>query len=105
MRRKFQKRLLIIVLVLFAVGGIRVQAMASDNLSGINPRSYASRQIQRGDTLWSIAEECIGSDDVKDIQECVEELKSINHIVNDRNLKAGAYLTVYYETSREYSAK
>lgn len=86
--------LLTVLLFLIVLGGFRVNALASSaNTQGT--REYTSVQIHAGDTLWHIAEEYCGSNDARDIQNYVNDLKSMNHILDDGSLKPGAYVMVY----------
>ncbi|MCD8077727.1 MAG: LysM peptidoglycan-binding domain-containing protein [Lachnospiraceae bacterium] len=95
-RRKssgWNRLLFVLVMVLVLMGGFRVKALASAQAAPT--KNYISVQIHTGDTLWSVAEEyCEGTSD-REIRNYVNEIKGINHIVNDRALTPGAYLTVY----------
>ena len=99
MRRLSWKKMMVltILLILIVLGGFRVKALAS-SASAQGNREYVSVQIHSGDTLWSIAEAYCGSSDARDIQNYVNELKSMNHILNDASLKPGAYVMVYTVT-------
>lgn len=59
-----------------------------------------SVEIQKGDTLWSIAKSYI-SDEYEDIHEYVDELMESNGLVSD-TIHAGNYIIVpYYMNSSE----
>ena len=55
---------------------------------------YTSIQIQKGDTLWSIADSYI-TDEYKDKKEYIQEICSINHISED-DIHSGQYITIPY---------
>lgn len=54
---------------------------------------YTSIQINKGDTLWNIAQKYC--QDPSQIKDYVKELKNINHLVRD-DIHAGNYLTIIY---------
>lgn len=55
---------------------------------------YTSIEIQKGDTLWSIAEEHVTAE-YASIQDYVAELKELNGLGDD-GIHAGQYLTISY---------
>jgi len=59
-----------------------------------NFKYYTSIQIKNGDTLWSIAKKYI-TDDYNNIQEYIDEVKSINQLGPD-DIHSGQYLTIPY---------
>ena len=81
-----------LLLVLIVWGGLIITA----NVKAAEPvqdRIYVSVRIKTNDTLWSIAEQYCEQGSVAAY---VNDLKEINGIVNDRALKPGASLMVYY---------
>ena len=81
-----------VLLFLIIWGGLIITA----NVKAAEPvqeRIYVSVRIKTEDTLWSIAEEYC---DRGSIASYVEDLKEINGIVNDKALRPGASLVVYY---------
>ena len=81
-----------VLLFLIVWGGLVITA----NVKAAEPvreRVYVSVKIGTGDTLWNIAEEYC---EQGSIASYVEDLKEINGIVNDKALKPGASLIVYY---------
>lgn len=56
-----------------------------------------SIQIQKGDTLWSIASEYI-TEEYDNVHEYIEELKRSNGLESDR-IRAGNYIIVPYYTN------
>ena len=56
---------------------------------------YASVQIMNWDSLWSIAENYTDGS-VSEIMDCINEIKSINHLSRFETIKAGEFLIVPY---------
>ncbi len=77
---------------LIIFGGARRtrQAQASDEQPTIG---YTSVYVQPGDTLWDIAVTYMDSD-VSDCADCVEEIRRINHMTGEDDLRAGSYIIV-----------
>ncbi len=71
---------------LFIIFGLLIagsfQSFAQDE-SGIRETYYKSITIEKGDTLWNIAEEYI-TDDFDSIEEYISALKNMNNLKNDR---------------------
>ncbi len=80
--------LAIIGSVLF--GTIRTQAAPAET----SHKYYTSIQVQKGDTLWSIADTYI-TDEYADKNAYIEEICTINHI-SGSIIHSGQYLTVPY---------
>lgn len=55
---------------------------------------YTNIRVQKGDTLWDIAQLYI-TDDYRDVHDYIEEVCSINHITGDE-IRDGQYITVPY---------
>lgn len=55
---------------------------------------FKSIEIQYGDTLWSIANEYMGTE-YKHVNDYIKELKKMNGLVDD-HIQAGNYLVVSY---------
>jgi Predicted periplasmic solute-binding protein len=55
---------------------------------------YTNIQIQKGDTLWAIANEYAVGDIISN-KDYVEQVKKINSILND-DIRAGDYITIFY---------
>lgn len=59
---------------------------------------YASVSVERGDTLWSIAEEYMGTH-YDCVEDYIREICQINALQDEQHIKAGTYLIVpYYVT-------
>lgn len=71
---------------------MQVIAVESDDIS--YDKYYTSICLEEGDTLWSLAER-YNNHSVKTMEEYVQELKSMNCLIDD-TIHAGNYLTVTY---------
>lgn len=58
---------------------------------------YKSITIEKGDSLWSIANEYI-TDDYEDTKEYVKELKELNNLTSDTIHEGQHLLVAYYDT-------
>ncbi|WP_434309000.1 LysM peptidoglycan-binding domain-containing protein [Hominifimenecus sp. rT4P-3] len=89
-------KIIIFVLLLFFIllGGVFVQGKVVEANSPEQVKYYSVIKLKSGDSLWSIAQAHCG--DQEDIRSYIQEIKAINHIVNERSLKAGSPLTIYY---------
>ena len=57
---------------------------------------YTSIEVQKGDTLWTIAQQY--ADDDADYASYIEEVKEMNQLTSD-TIHAGEYLTVSYSSN------
>ena len=62
---------------------------------------YRTVTVEKGDTLWSIAEAYAPESDNKALSQYVDELRSINRLRRDAPLKVGQSLLVVYYTAAE----
>ena len=61
---------------------------------------YKTIQVEEGDTLWTLADQYMGSNSF-DRQEYIDEVKEMNHLTSD-TIESGAYLMIpYVETVSE----
>ena len=102
-RRKagLRNRILLIIATLSIVIGLAV--FGSSNLVDAHDTSelcfesgkcYTSIELQKGDTLWEIAETYM-DDSYESIDEYISEIKEINNLYSDE-IKEGCYLMVAY---------
>lgn len=97
-RRIFMLGLMVLTVIVIGsvlLGTIRTQAAPAEP----SYKYYTSIQIQKGDTLWNIADEYI-TDDYASMDEYMEEICAINHILPG-DIHSGQYLTIPYY-SAEY---
>jgi hypothetical protein len=82
---------MLVIIFALSLGGTSAQATAGHTYE----KCYASVRIERGDSLWSIAS-AYTDGSVKEIQNCIDEIRSINGIGKFETIKAGDYLAVPY---------
>lgn len=70
------------------------QSKASNEMNTY--KYYTSIEVQKGDTLWTIAEQY--ADDDADYASYIEEVKEMNQLTSD-TIHAGEYLTVSYSSN------
>lgn len=75
-------------------GSIRTQAASA----GTPYKYYTSIQVQKGDTLWNIANEYISAEYVC-IDDYIQEVCEINHIT-EGEIHSGQYLTIPYYSNK-----
>ncbi|MGN0295160.1 MAG: LysM peptidoglycan-binding domain-containing protein [Lachnospiraceae bacterium] len=94
----YRKRLLILlaaaVILTFVFGAIGVHAIPKDTVCSDEELAYKVITVERGDTLWDIAQTCYRTTD-DDIRTYIENIREMNHIHGD-NLKEGQLLLIYY---------
>lgn len=83
---------IVIISGLMLTDGFSSQAQSGPN---VRDRYYKSITIEKGDTLWNIAEEYI-TDDYESVEEYISVLKDINNLHGDKIL-SGDKLIVSYD--------
>ena len=84
----------VVVLICLVSGSIKTQAN-----SGF--KYYTSVTVEKGETLWSIADNFIDYEYYKDKNAYIEEVENINHLDGEEMLLTGQMLIVPYY-SAEY---
>ena len=99
--RRFMNGIAAVILIMsmsFGFGSFFSSAHDSGTETSVpsEERYYKSVQIEKGDSLWSIAQQYRGSED--SVYEYMDELAEANHLsMKDRNnLQEGDYLVVSY---------
>lgn len=88
--------LLILAIVLFSFSICSEASTLSDHQ--VNYKYYKSIQIERGDTLWSIAKENMDQAFYANINDYISEIKQMNAL-SSNNIQSGNYLIIpYYST-------
>jgi len=88
----------IIMFLIICSGIIIANAAVSDDAKSDQFKYYTSINIEKGDTLWSIASEYVSG--TKTISNYVNELKEINNLQTDC-IYQGQNLIVYYYSSEQ----
>ena len=103
-RRQIAKRRIILLLAavfVIIIGSIvfgSVFSSAKDPATDVPQyKYYKSITIERGDSLWSIAEEYC-TDDCKDTREYINELKELNALTSETIHEGQHLLVTYYDT-------
>ena len=87
------------VLIVFAmtIGAFSIKGKAQGE-HGQKYKYYTSVQLEYGDTLWKVADQYMDSEYYNHVS-YIEEVKSINHIHDEDDVKAGKMLIIpYYST-------
>ena len=96
LRRRIAVGILSILLVLlFVLSFNSIMAQATEELPETTYKYFTYYTIEKGDTLWKLAEEYIDYNFYKNIQEYVSEVKEINHMTDD-SIRAGHTLVIPY---------
>lgn len=85
----------IVAVICILIGSVLFGAMRAKAASAVSYyKYYTSIQVQKGDTLWKIAD-TYRADEYVDRNAYIEEICSINH-VTEHDIHAGQYLTIPY---------
>lgn len=97
--KKLQRRLIMVIIlfVVFLSTFLICKTVGAQKCS-TRTKTVTSICIQKGDSLWSIAEEYI-TDECGTMEDYIEEIKKTNHLIDDK-IHAGNYIIVpYYKES------
>ncbi|MDE7207571.1 MAG: LysM peptidoglycan-binding domain-containing protein [Lachnospiraceae bacterium] len=104
-RRQLQVRrnicmlvLSVMAVVLLSVFVISISTQASDLKHTAKYKYYKSIEVSKGDTLWSIAKENMDTDHYKNVQEYVNEIKTMNSIKSDHIMSGSSLIIPYYSS-------
>ena len=95
LRRRFAFGFISILLVLLFVFSFTSIAQATEELPETTYKYFTYHTVDKGDTLWSMAEEYIDYNFYNNLDEYINEVKEINHL-SDSTIKAGENLVVPY---------
>lgn len=101
-QQKARRKMLIIfcltIIVMFGIGvGFgTLLTRAEEPIQEPAYKYYANIEIQRGDTLWSIADEYMDSVHYTDKMEYMDELMALNHMSDDHLISGQKILVPYY---------
>ena len=74
---------------------------ANDDMSDVKYKYYTYHEVEKGETLWSIAENYIDYDYYESISDYIKELRVMNHL-NDDLIKVGEDIVVTYYSGEYY---
>lgn len=84
------------VVMVIGISLIMNKTVSSATVRQQSVKCYRSVEIEKGDSIWSIAKKYY-TDDWNNLESYIEEIKQFNGIAND-NIQAGCYLAIpYYE--------
>lgn len=98
LRRRVIIALAIFVIILFStIGYTSILSKAQSSDENIKIKQYASVMIPYGSNLYELSNEYIDYDFYDSCEDYINEVKHINHLVDD-NIQAGNYIILpYYE--------
>lgn len=85
------------IVLTFSVLGTSAQASGADQASD-SYKYYKEVYVESGDTLWSIATQYTDGS-ISEINDCIEQIRSVNSMNKFETLKAGTYIVVPYYSS------
>ena len=104
-RKRLQKKCCFIsfIVVLIVIVSISISSISSAHSEENHPKFkyYKQVEIQKNDTLWEIARANIDYEKYHQLNDYIEEVKSINHLEDDR-LNQGQYIIIPYYSSLYY---
>lgn len=96
-RRKCLMAVMSICLILVcAVSYHAIQTTASTGEEELNFKYYTNITVEKGETLWDIADKYIDYEEYDNKMEYIAEVQSINHLNNKDAIRAGQHLIVPY---------
>ncbi len=95
MRRRIAFGIISVFLVLLFVFSFNSIAQATEDIPETTYKYFTYHTVDKGDTLWSMAEEYIDYDYYKNIFEYVSEVKEINHMNGD-TVRIGQTIVIPY---------
>jgi hypothetical protein len=89
----------LVMLIIICSGIMIANAGVSDDVKIEQYKYYTSISIEKGDTLWSIADNYVDGTD--SINQYVNDLKEINHLQNDCIYQGQNLIVYYYSTAQK----
>ena len=98
-RKCFTFLMTICLVIICAVSYHSISISAHSDQEDINFKYYTSIHVAYGETLWDIADNYIDYNEYKDKNSYIAEVRSINHLEDESDIRAGQRLIVpYYST-------
>ena len=88
----------IVVMFGIGVGFGTLLAKAEETEKEPSYKYYANIEIQRGDTLWEIADAYMDADHYRNRTEYINEVMRLNHMVTDHLVTGQKLVVPYYST-------
>lgn len=91
--------MILMTICLIFIGTVSYHSMkssANTGNAGHNFKYYTSITVAYGDTLWEIADKYIDYSEYKDKETYIAEVRNMNHLDAESDIKAGQYLIVPY---------
>lgn len=95
LRRRIAIALLSVLLVFLFVLSFNSIALATEELPETSYKYFTYHIVEKGDTLWNLAEEFIDYNYYKNVQDYVSEVKEINHMTDD-TIRVGQTVVIPY---------
>ena len=92
--KKYFVMLVLFVMVLSCFFGKTLVMASEEEHQAVYERYYTDIEIEKGDTLWSIAK-TYNKNSGMEIREYIREVKQMNRMISD-NIEAGDSLTIVY---------
>jgi cell division protein YceG involved in septum cleavage len=101
---RHQKRFIVfsgvLILSIMILLGTSIHAFAGSKNAQPVYKYYTSVRVEKGDTLWSVADKYIDASQT-DKASYIQEISELNHLSDDE-IRAGEYLVVaYYSTEKK----
>lgn len=94
----------VILIAVITVAALRARYSTKDAIE-TETKLYKMYTIERGDSLWSIAEEYVDYGHYDDIRDYVDEVISINDLNDKNSITAGCNLVIpYYREDTDESS-
>ncbi len=94
-RRRIAIGVLSILLLLLFVFSFNFISQANEEIPETTYKYFTYHTVDKGDTLWSMAEDYIDYEFYENIHEYIAEVKEINHLSDD-NIRVGQTIVIPY---------
>lgn len=94
--------ILLMAVSMSSVSLISISTQAGEIKSKPAHKYYKSIEITKGDTLWSIAKDNIDTHYYKNVNEYINEIKTMNSIKSD-HIVSGSYIIIPYYSLSDFS--
>lgn len=102
LRNKIVYAILTVVIVLTAVLSFHsITSQAQDESAEVTYKYFTSLEVEKGDSLWNIAQEHIDYTYYDNVQDYIDEVMDINNMKDD-TVKAGQCIVIPYFSNMYY---